>query len=159
MRHPILLFIVLPTILATILLGASATRLYAAGFSVHDDRANREISEITELYIDEKLVASFHLDDQHKAVTLQISVPGDRDRSGHEPHRYALCGTITVRAASGASETHEVDASGLLPDPDGHHFEALGAENFTHFYLSDPTDATAALSTNRRSGLCRESIS
>ncbi len=131
----------------------------AASFTVHDGRAAPELGEATELYIDEKLVASFRLDGGRRQVDLTLTVPDRRDGHGHEAHDYALCGAITIRTAQGTIETHEVNATGLLHDPDGHRFEALGAADFTRFYLADPADPAAAESTAGRSGLCRAAIS
>ena len=148
---------VLPVLLAAAL--AWPEPLRAARFSVHDGRAAPELAETTELYIDEKLVASFRLDDGQRQVDLTLTVPDRRDGQGHEAYDYALCGAITVRNAQGAIETHEVNATGLLRDPDGHRFEALGAADFTRFYLADPADPAAAQSTLARSGLCRASTS
>ena len=131
----------------------------AATFNVHDNRATREIGEATELYIDGKLVALLRLDDRQRQTSVTVTVPAHKDGLDREEHSYVLCGTITVRNAQGAPEIHEVNASGLLHDPDGHRFEALGAEDFTMFYLADPDDPAAADRVPQRSGLCREPIS
>ncbi len=131
----------------------------AATFTVHDIRSAREIGEATELYIDSRLVAAFHLDAATRQQTVTIQVAGAKDAAGREQHRYDLCGTITIRSDNGAPETHEVNATGLLNDPDRHRFEALGAEDFNLFYLSDPDDPAAADSLRRRSGLCHAPIS
>ena len=147
-----------PVLLAAAIL-AWPGMLRAASFTVHDGRAAPELGEATELYIDEKLVASFRLDSGRRQIDLTLTVPDRRDGLGHEAHGYALCGAITIRTAQGAIETHEVNATGLLHDPDGHRFEALGAADFTRFYLADPADPAAAESTVARSGLCRASIS
>ena len=131
----------------------------AATFNVHDNRAAREIGEATELYIDGSLVALLRLDDDRRQVSVTVTVPGRKDAGDHDEHSYVLCGTITVRNAQGAAEVHEVNSSGLLHDPDGHRFEALGAEDFTMFYLADPGDPAAADNVPQRSGLCRAPIS
>jgi hypothetical protein len=146
-------------LLAAAILGAAPAPTRAASFDVHDNRAAREIAEATELYIDGKMVALLRLDDHQRQVSLVVTVPGHRDEHGREEHSYVLCGTITVRNAQGIPEIHEVNASGMLHDPDGHRFEALGAEDFTMFYLSDPMDPDAADSVPQRSGLCRAPIS
>ena len=130
----------------------------AATFNVHDNRANREIAEATELYIDGKLVALLRLDGDRRQASVTVTVPGHKEGE-HEEHSYVLCGTITVRNAQGGAEIHEVNASGMLHDPDGHRFEALGAEDFTMFYLADPGDPGAADNVPQRSGLCRAPIS
>ena len=144
---------------ATLLLAALPVPSWAASFSVHDGRADREIGESTELYIDGRPVASFRLDAARQQISLQLNIPGGEDASGHELHRYALCGTITIRNAQGAAETHEVNGTGILRDPDRHHFEALGAEDFTLFYLADPGDPAAAESIREHSALCHAPIS
>ena len=126
---------------------------------MHDGRAAREIGESTVLYIDSRQVASFVLDGTRRQLSLELTIPGGADASGHERHRYALCGTITIRNAGGATEIHEVNGTGTLRDPDGHHFEALGAADFTLFYLADPADPGAAESTPERSSLCHAPIS
>lgn len=138
---------------------ASPSPAGAATFNVHDNRAAREIAEATELYIDGRLVALLRLDDDRRQVSVTVTVPRQKDTSHPEEHSYVLCGTITVRNAVGAAEVHEVNASGTLHDPDGHRFEALGAEDFTMFYLADPDDPAAADRVPQRSGLCRAPIS
>ncbi len=145
--------------LLALLLAAAPCLAQAATFNVHDNRAAREIGEATELYIDGRLVALLRLDDDRRQVSVTVTVPGHGDAGDHDEHSYVLCGTITVRNAQGAVEVHEVNSTGLLHDPDGHRFEALGAEDFTMFYLSDPGDPTAADRVPQRSGLCRAPIS
>ena len=142
-----------------LLLSALAATSRAASFTVHDARSEREVSEATELFVEGRLVATFDLDARRDEGTAVIQVP---DRGGSEPrgqYRYDLCGTITVRADQGAPEVHEVNATGLLRDPGGHGYEALGAADFTLFYLSDPADPTAARSLGQRSGLCHAPVS
>ncbi len=146
----------LPTLLAV--------PLHAATFTVHDVRSAREISEATELYVDDRLVATFRLDADRREILVTVQVPARRDAAGHdagghEQHAYALCGTITIRSEQGTPEIHEVNATGLLHEPDHHGYEALGAEDFNLFYLSDPGDPAAADSVRQRSGLCRAPIS
>jgi hypothetical protein len=148
----------LPVLVLTLFL-VHAERLHAATFAVHDDRAAREIGESTQLYIDDRLVASFRLDEATRQVSLTVNVPTQKDADGHERHSYALCGTITIRTAQNATEIHEVNATGTLRDPDGHRFEALGAADFTRFYLADPADPAAAESLPQHSGLCHALIS
>jgi len=136
-----------------------ATSMPVATFAMQDERAAGEIEETTELYIDGKLITSFRLDDTKPHFSMTVTVPGTPAPDGHQVLRYALCGTITIRTSQGVAEIHEVNATGLLHDPDGHRFEALGAANFTLFYLSDPTDPAAAESLQQHSGLCRNTIS
>ena len=147
--------LLLALLLAAILPGAA----WAATFNVHDNRASREIAEATELYIDGKLAALLRLDDRQRETSVTVTVPERKDGLHQDEHSYVLCGTITVRNTQGGTEVHEVNASGLLHDPDGHRFEALGAEDFTMFYLADPDDPTAADRVPQRSGLCRAPIS
>ena len=147
-------------LLATLLaLTVQPAGAFAATFSVHDGRAEREIGEFTTLYIDSQQVASFRLDPTRRQLSLDLTIPGAPGDDGHERHRYALCGTITIRNAMGGIETHEVNGTGTLRDPDGHHFEALGAADFTLFYLADPADPAAAERTPERSSLCHAPIS
>lgn len=131
----------------------------AASFTVQDVRAAREIAETTELYIDGKLVRAFRLDAAQPRIELPVHVEARQDPGGHDTHSYGLCGTITVRNADGGAEVHEVNASGLLHDPDGHRFEALGAEDFTRFYLADPDTPQSVETTSNGSSLCRAPIS
>jgi hypothetical protein len=145
--------------LAALLLTAAPTVLHAATFGLRDDRAAREIGETTELYIDGRLAASFRLDDRQPQVDLTVTIDDRKDPHGHQEHSYVLCGTITVRNAQGGTEIHEVNATGALHDPDGHRFEALGADDFTLFYLADPADPSAAESLPHRSSLCHAPIS
>ena len=152
----------IPVLLALLLalpLWAAPTSVQAATFGLRDDRAAREIGEFTQLYIDGKLAASFRLDDSQPMVSLNVTIDDHRAADGHQHHSYVLCGTITVRNRQGAAEIHEVNSSGALHDPDGHRFEALGAEDFTLFYLADPSDPSAAESMPQRSGLCQTPVS
>ncbi len=137
----------------------AATAARAATFTVHDVRSAREIGEITRLYVDDRLAASFTLDAATNELTATVQVSAHVGPEGHDRHSYALCGTITIRSPTGGEEIHEVNASGLLYDPDHQSFEALGAADFTLFYLSDPADPGAVEVIRQRSGLCRTPIS
>ena len=136
-----------------------ATTARAATFTVHDVRSQREIGEVTRLYVDDRLAASFTLDAATAQLTATVHVAPNLDPEGRDRHSYALCGTITIRAQMGGQEVHEVNANGLLFNPDRQSFEALGAADFNLFYLSDPTDPAAVEMLQQRSGLCRTPIS
>ena len=137
----------------------SATAARAATFTVHDVRSAREIGEVTRLYVDDRLAASFVLDAATPELTATVQVAANVGPEGRDRHSYALCGTITIRSAMGGEEVHEVNASGLLYNPDRQSFEALGAADFNLFYLSDPADPDAVEVIRQRSGLCRTPIS
>ena len=131
----------------------------ATTFTVHDRRADRELSETTELYVDGQRVAAFSLDAAHDQVSLPVTVAPRPGAGTGERHSYVLCGLVTVRNGNGAPETHEVNGTGLLLDPAGHSFEALAADDFTLFYLADPTSTGAATHAPWRSGLCHAAVS
>ncbi len=124
-------------------------------FTITDELAPDEVSENTDIYVDGRILAHFHLD---------RTTPSDMV-AGHAPdpagaHDYALCGDITVRRDAGGTETHEVNASGRLSDLDDRHFQALGAANFTFFYLADPAPGRAPTAPSRnRSPLCHPPVS
>ncbi len=137
------------------LLPAQLSTASAATFTVHDVRSAREISETTQLFIDNRLAATFHLDSGTSQAAARVQVPDDATNR----YRYDLCGTITIRSDEGMPEVHEVNDTGLLNDPDHRIYEALGTEDFTLFYLADPDDPEAATSLRLHSGLCRGPIS
>lgn len=113
------------------------------------------MSEKTEIYLDGKLLAAVRLGGGRTSRTIDASV-----EDGGAPHSYALCGEITVRRADGTTETHEVNASGTISDVDGRAFQALGAADFTFFYLADPTPGRALSQPSRaRSPLCHPPLS
>lgn len=122
---------------------------FAGTFDVTDGCASDEISEVSRLYVDERLVTTFRLDPRHPEHTVSIETA-----SGRINHSYALCGEITIRLPSGKTETHEVSGEGVLHAPDGHHLVALGANNFTEFYLDDPDDPDVVEHHPGRSSLC-----
>ena len=147
-----------------VLVALAPGRARAATFTVHDKRADRELSERTELYVDGRRVAAFALDAAHDQVSLPVTVaplPGvaPGGRVGPDRHSYVLCGLVTVRNAGGAPEVHEVNGTGILLDPAGRSFEALAADNFTLFYLADPSNTGAATRAPWRSGLCHAAVS
>lgn len=121
----------------------------AGQFRVVDEKAPQEISEISRLYIDGDLAATFRLDSNTTHKIAVISTP-----DGRVEHTYALCGEIVIRTPDGVTETHNVSSSGVLHNPDGHIFQALGAENFTDFYLTDPDDPSVAEHQPGKNGVC-----
>ncbi|MBE7619188.1 hypothetical protein GL297_05995 [Komagataeibacter sp. FXV2] len=134
---------------AAFCLVAMTSTTFASTFDVTDGCASDEISEVSRLYIDERLVATFQLDPRHAERTVTIETP-----VGRLNHSYALCGEITIRLPTGKAETHEVSGEGVLHAPDGHHLVALGAKNFTEFYLDDPDDPDVVEHHPGRSSLC-----
>ncbi|GEN62368.1 hypothetical protein [Acetobacter oeni] len=116
-----------------------ATPALAGQFVVVDEKAPQEISEVSRLYVDGELVATFVLngDTTRKVETIPT-------QAGRVEHTYALCGEITIRAPEGRTETHNVSSAGVLHNPDGHIFQALGTANFTDFYLIDPENPDVA---------------
>lgn len=144
-------------ILAVLVLGA-APPARASGdghFTVTDELAPDEVSENTDIYLDGRLLAHIHLDGKTPADAVAGQAP---DPAGS--HEYALCGDITVRRGPGGVETHEVNASGKLSDLDDRHYQALGAADFTFFYLADPAPGRAPTVPSRnRSPLCHPPVS
>ncbi|MCI1242408.1 MAG: hypothetical protein LKI99_00825 [Acetobacter fabarum] len=126
----------------------------AGEFTVTDEKADMEISEVSRIYLDGKLVSEFRLDDATRYKTVRIPTP-----LGRVDHTYTLCGEITIRTADGRAETHEVSSSGLLHNPDGHHFDALGSDGFKDFFLVDPQAPQAAERLPGRGEVCSAPIS
>lgn len=141
---------------AWFLIAAPSAR--AARFVVLDQKAPEELAEITRLYIDGSLVATVRLDAATTEARIPVSVPDSPGRQGGA-HDYALCGQITFRNQTGGREIHEVSGQGELPDPDGRAFDALGARDFTLFYLADPTDRDAVHIEPGHSLFCQTPIS
>lgn len=131
--------------------GIDASR--AGTFTVIDDRAADEVSEVSRLYIDGNLAAVFKLGADIPTLTKQVVTP-----EGRVNHNYALCGHITIINARGEQETHEVSSEGVLHRPDGRVFEALGASDFTDFYLRDMSDPTAVDHRPGRAPVCAAPI-
>ncbi|WP_415490581.1 hypothetical protein [Acetobacter sp.] len=147
--------VALPALAATTIMAAMLARPALAGdFSVTDGKADSEVSEVSRIYLDGKLVATFRLDDQRQERTVRIPTA-----EGQKQHTYTLCGEITVRTEQGKVETHEISSNGTLRDPDGHHFFALGSSGFTDFYLLDPTAPDIATHSPGRSDVCAAPIS
>lgn len=134
-----------------------AGEAHAVGFTVIDGKATQEISETSRLYIDGTLVGTFRLDDKTTQKSMPVDVP-DVPGQG-TAHQYVLCGEITIRNQAGTPETHEVSGQGLLRQPEGHLFAALSAQNFSLFYLADPTDPTAVEIQRGRSSFCSAPVS
>jgi len=132
---------------------ATWTSARAGTFTVIDDRAADEVSEVSRLYIDGNLAATFRLGPDVATVTKRVITP-----DGRVNHDYALCGHITIINAHGRQETHEVSSAGTLHQPDGRVFEALGASDFTDFYLRDMTDPTAEEHHAGRAPVCAAPI-
>lgn len=126
----------------------------AGSFTVTDDRASIEVSEVSRLYIDGALVAVFRLDENTPSITKTIETP-----AGRINHNYALCGHITILTPEGKTQTHEVSSEGILNAPDGHHLVGLGDENFTDFFLRDPSDPDVAVHRKGRAAICAAPIS
>ncbi|WP_291362637.1 hypothetical protein [Acetobacter sp. UBA5411] len=127
------------------LTGGSA---WATQFVVEDGKATQEVSETSRLYIDGELMATMVLDEKTPQRRAVINVP---DKPSYT---YALCGEIVVRNAEGKAETHLVTSQGTLYDPSGHVFQAMGAQNFTDFYLIDPSSPATAQHEPGRKGAC-----
>lgn len=130
----------------------------AAQFTVLDQKAPAELSEITRLYVDGGLVATVRLDASTRAVTIPVTVPDSGGPDGRQ-HDYVLCGEITFRDSHGATSVHEVSGAGLLHDPDGRRLEALGADDFTLFYLADAADPSEVTIGSGGSSVCQQAIS
>ena len=117
-------------------------------FTVTDERAPEEISEISRLYIDGNLVATFHLGLSKSHETTTVPLP-----AGRFDVDYALCGEITI-VHDGHQETHRVSSEGQLHHPEGHALDAVGSNNFTDFFLVDYNDETVATHRHGRAAVC-----
>ena len=140
-------------ILACLLTGTASAA--PSRFSITDELAPQEVSENTEIYLDGKLIDQLHLDGKTRTRVVEASVANPDDR-----HQYALCGEITVRRPDGTTETHEVNGTGYISDLAGRDFQALGAADFTFFYLMDVTPGRALpMPLRGRSALCHPPVS
>lgn len=140
MTHRTTLFPFL-TLLSGIIIGSIVSPLHAQtapNFQVHDTKAPEEISEVSRLYLEGKLVATFRLNLTHTDETKTITLP-----LGRTSMHYALCGEITI-IHNGHTETHSVSSAGALHHPEGHLLEAVGTQHFTDFFLVDYDDAMTA---------------
>ncbi|WP_206338652.1 hypothetical protein [Formicincola oecophyllae] len=104
-------------------------------FTVMDERAPNELSEVSQLYVAGRLVATFRLSLNHSRERVMVAVP-----AGYENVPYSLCGAITVRGDDGKVTTHRITSDGLLHHPDGRDYEAFMDEEFTRYELLDPND-------------------
>ncbi|GAB6854592.1 hypothetical protein [Asaia astilbis] len=141
-------------VLLAALSAACPTAALAESFTVTDDRAPIEVSEVSRLYIDGTLAATFRLDEKTPSLTKTVEIP-----LGRVNHDYALCGQITVLNAEGRAETHQVSSAGTLSSPAGHHLVALGDEGFTDFFLRDPTDPNVAKHHPGHAEICASPVS
>jgi hypothetical protein len=115
-------------------------------FRIQDQLDERELDESTTIYVNRTVVGAFHLDRQTPQIILDVAVPPA------EHYEVALCGSITFRGHDGEPETHRVDSIGEVDDVEGRVFEALGAADFTEFYLVDRTRARQPTSPRRGEG-------
>lgn len=122
-------------------------------FTIHDGRASSEVSESSRLYINGQLAATFHLDLAHADDTAIIPIP-----LGRTDLPYTICGTITVMK-DGQAETRSVSGEGVLHNPDGRYYEAIGSDDFKDFFLMDENDAAASDHHNGASSRCLTSNS
>ena len=122
-------------------------------FRVEDRRDPHEVAEATVLYVNRRAVGRFRLDAVAPDGALTVTVPAA------EHYEYALCGTITIRTEAG-EEVHRVNSAGQLDVVDGHVFEALGASDFTLFYLADRGGGVMPTAVRRADpGLCTPATS
>ena len=115
-------------------------------FRIEDQLDARELDESTTIYVNKTVVGAFHLDLQTPQIILDVAVPPA------EHYEVALCGSITFRGHDGEPETHRVDSIGEVDDVEGRVFEALGAADFTEFYLVDRTRSRQPVSPRRGEG-------
>ena len=123
-------------------------------FKIQDQLDVRELDEFTTIYVNSTVVGAFHLDHGTPDIVLDVAVP-------HAEHyEVALCGSITFRGQDGEPETHRVNSVGEVDDVDGRTFEALGAADFTEFYLVDRTGSGQPTSPRRgEGGVCTPATS
>ena len=123
-------------------------------FRIQDQLDERELDEFTTIYVNSTVVGAFHLDLGTPEITLDVAVPPA------EHYEVALCGSITFRGSDGEPETHRVNSIGEVDDVEGRIFEALGAADFTEFYLVDRTRARQPTSPRRgEGGVCTPATS
>lgn len=127
---------------------------HAGAFKLQDPRAPNEVSEVTRLYIDGKLVAFIRLQDDLNSFEKIIPIT-DQPVS----HRYALCGEMTVIDHNGARIIHHVDSEGLLLHPDGHVIIAAADDDLGDFYLIDSTEPEATRHHKGKAGVCSGPVS
>ncbi len=123
-------------------------------FQIRDQLDEREIDEFTTIYVNSTVVGAFHLDSKNPDIVLDVAVP----QTDH--YEVALCGSITIRGRDGEPETHRVNSVGEVDDVEGRIFEALGAADFTEFYLVDRTQARQPTQPRRgEGGVCTPATS
>nr|WP_246091442.1 hypothetical protein [Swingsia samuiensis] len=127
---------------------AWAQSVPSSTFTVIDERASEEVSEVSRLYVNGNLVATFHLDLNKSREVKEIPLP-----AGRSDVDYALCGEITI-TRNGHTETHEVSSAGQLHHPEGHVLDAVGSRNFTDFFLMDYNDSAVATHRQGRAAVC-----
>ena len=115
-------------------------------FRIQDQLDERELDEFTTIYVNRTVVGAFHLDLKTPQIILDVAVPPA------EHYEVALCGSITFRGRDGEPETHRVNSIGEVDDVEGRIFEALGAADFTEFYLVDRTRSRQPTSPRRGEG-------
>lgn len=120
----------------------------SASFTVTDERAPEEISEVSRLYLDGNLVATFRLGLSSAQERKVIPLP-----AGRFDFDYALCGEITI-VHDGHQETHQVSSEGHLHHPEDHVLDAVGTDNFTDFFLIDYNDPSVATHRHGRAAVC-----
>ncbi|QDH15894.1 hypothetical protein E3E11_00525 [Oecophyllibacter saccharovorans] len=122
--------------------------LTGGSFTVVDERAPDEISEVSRLYLNGRLAATFRLTLNHTLDETTLPVP-----VGRTEVPYALCGEITL-LRNGRPVTHTVSSEGMLHHPDGQHYEAVGDNDFRDFFLVSYDDPSAADHKPGQSSLC-----
>lgn len=128
--------------------------LVGGSFTIIDERADEEISEVSHLYINGHLAKTFTLDLNHSSVQATITFP-----IGRENVSYSLCGTITI-THNNHIETHVVSSDGILHHPDGRYYAAVGSDNFTDFFLVDQDEINSSDEhTKKHSSNCTISTS
>ena len=115
-------------------------------FRIQDQLDERELDEFTTIYVNSMVVGAFHLDLKTPQIILDVAVPAA------DHYEVALCGSITFRNHDGEPETHRVNSIGEVEDVEGRIFEALGAADFTEFYLVDRTRARQPTAPRRGEG-------
>lgn len=121
--------------LAILLLASTVARADSSEtFRIHDHLDPLEIDEITSIYVDGQLIATFRLSAENEHESVDVTVPKS------ESHIYALCGRITFREIDGSVATHEVSSSGTIYDAEAREYDAVASNDFTVFYLRDITE-------------------
>ncbi len=115
-------------------------------FRIQDQLDERELDESTTIYVNRTVVGAFHLDLKTPQIILDVAVPPA------EHYEVALCGSITFLGHDGEPQTHRVNSVGEVDDVEGRLFEALGAADFTEFYLVDRTRSRQPVAPRRGEG-------